>query len=71
MSRTKQINTTDQWNILSAAMRENDYRFWQFQFSYNSPEGFHAWFWKADKEDVEVVTFSKEVQDLIIGYDYK
>jgi hypothetical protein len=38
------------------------------QYSNDAQEGFHVWFKKSGKLDVEVVTFNKEVQDAIIKY---
>lgn len=67
--RVKHIDSAEKWNILSDAMREKGYKLWQMQYCYNYPEGFHAWFWKAGKEEVEVVTFNKDVQRLIIGFE--
>lgn len=49
-------------------MRERNYRLWQMQYGYDTQEGFHAWFNKSGKSDVEVVTFNKKVQDAIIKY---
>lgn len=62
----KNIETIEQWSILSAAMKEKGYRLWQTQYWWNMPEGFHAWYWKDGKADVEVFTHSKEVQEAII-----
>jgi hypothetical protein len=64
----KYIDTLEKWNILSAVMRERNYRLWQMQYGYDTQEGFHAWFNKSGKSDVEVVTFNKKVQDAIIKY---
>ena len=64
----KHIDTLEKWNILSSAMHERNYYRWQMQYSYDTKEGFHAWFNKSGKSDVEVVTFNKKVQDAIIKY---
>lgn len=63
----KIIENLEQWNILAAAMKEKDYRLWQFQYGYDRPEGLHAWFWRKGRDkDVEVVTHNKEVQEAIL-----
>jgi len=67
--RIKKISTLEEWEILSAALKENGYGLWQMQYSYDSTEGFHAWFWKKDKEDAEVITFNKDVQEKILSYN--
>lgn len=52
----KKIELIEQWNILAAALKEKGWRLWQMQYRWNEPEGFHAWFMKEGKSDVEVVT---------------
>lgn len=65
----KKIDNIEQWNILCAALKEKGWRLWQMQYRWNEPEGFHAWFWKEGKKDVEVVTYSEEVQEEILRYN--
>ena len=65
----RRIDTIEQWNTLAARLREKNYRFWQSQFDWDDPEGFHAWFFKAGKNDYPVVTFKKEVQTAIIDFN--
>ena len=64
----KHIDTLEKWNTLSSAMHERSYHLWQMQYGYDTQEGFHAWFNKSGRPDVEVVTFNKKVQDAIIKY---
>lgn len=64
----KKIETIEQWNILCAALKGKGWRLWQMQYRWNDENGFHAWFWKADKADVEVVTYNEEVQKAIERY---
>lgn len=65
----KRIDSIEKWNILSAAMKEKGYRLWQMQYGWDMPEGFHAWFAKDGKNDVEVVTFDESVQKAIIDFN--
>ena len=68
----KHINTIEKWHILRQAMVEKGWSLWQFQYRYDSPEGFHAFFIKEGKPDVEVKTFNQEVEESIVGYnEYK
>ena len=41
------------------------YTLWQWQYSYDSPEGFHAWFSK-DGKNIEVVTQNQKIQDVML-----
>jgi hypothetical protein len=67
----KTIETIENWNILSAALKEKGYRLWQMQYGAELSEGFHVWFWREGKNDVEVCTHSEEVQQAIIEYNHK
>lgn len=62
----KTIESLSQWLILKQAIIDKGYKLWRMQYSYNDPEGFHIWIWKKDKQDVEIVTHNKEVQDDIL-----
>ena len=65
--RIRTIETLEHWQILKTALIENKYKLWQMQFSYDAPQGFHAWFWKGDKQ-VEVTTHNINVQmDIVSG----
>ncbi len=65
----KVIDTLEKWNILAYAMKEKGYRLWQMQYSWDSPEGFHAWFSHPIKQNVEVVTKNIEVEKAIVKYN--
>jgi hypothetical protein len=67
--RIKTIDIYENWIILSEAMKEKGYSLWQFQYSADMPEGFHAWFWKKQKDLVEVITHNKDIQDAILNYN--
>ena len=68
----KHIETIEKWHILRVAMVEKGWYLWQFQFSYDHKDGFHAWFRKEGKPEVEVNTFNQDVQESIIEYnEYK
>ncbi len=38
---------------------------WQWQYAWNLPEGFHAWFTK-DGKDFEIITHNKRIQESMI-----
>ena len=60
--KTFTIESIEQFNILAARLREKGYKpSWQYQ----DDNGFHTWFAKAGKTDIEVVTHSEEVRKAI------
>ena len=65
----RQIDTMDQWTALATRLRANGYRLWQSQYTWDMPAGYNAWFTKPGKDDFEVVTYSKEVQDAIVVFN--
>jgi hypothetical protein len=65
----KHIDTMEKWWILARALHEKNYRIWQFQYSWDHPEGFHSWFMHDTKSDVEVVTRNEDVQVAIVAYN--
>ena len=65
--RVRSIETIEQWQILKAALIEKGYKVWQMQFSYDMPEGFHAWFWKDGSQQVEVATHNLNIQKDIVS----
>lgn len=65
----KVINTLEQWQILKTAMKEKGYALWQMQYDVLDKKGFHAWFSKSGKKDVEVVTHNADVQECIVRYN--
>jgi hypothetical protein len=60
--KTFTIESIDQFNILAARLREKGYKPWQYQ----DDNGFRAWFAKAGKTDIEVVTNSEDVRKAIM-----
>ena len=60
--RTFTVESIEQFNILAARLREKGYKPWQYQ----DDSGFHTWFAKAGKTDIEVVTHSEEVRKAIM-----
>jgi len=62
------IDSLEQWARLSSKLAEEGYMLWQWQSKYDEPEGFHAHFGASGKPDIEVITFSKEVQEAIVNY---
>ena len=62
------IYTLEQCTRLLDEFRADGRHLWQTQYMWNMPEGFHAWFAKADSEDIEVITHDKNVQKTIIQF---
>jgi uncharacterized protein (DUF3820 family) len=71
MVNMKRIDTIEQWHTLAQSLKQNGYAFWQSQYLYYMPDGFHAWFWKTGFPDEEIVTFNKDVQHAILHFNYK
>lgn len=69
MGRVKHIDSIEKWNILSKAMQEKGYALWQMQYSWDTKQGFHAWFIHSKRSDVEVTTYNKDVEKLIVKYN--
>lgn len=65
---TYKVETMDKWIKLSTWLRENKFRPWQYQYSWNLPEGMHVWFWLSGKEDVEIITHNKHVSEEILKF---
>ncbi len=66
--RTFTISSLPEWYALSAKLRDRGYILWQSQYMWDMPEGYHAWFWLDDKEQIEAITHSEEVHRAIIEY---
>ena len=49
--------------------RAGKWRVWQMQYRWSDPEGFHAWFIKGGEKDIEVITYSEEVQKAIVSFE--
>lgn len=65
--RVRIIETTEQWQILKTVLIEKGYKLWQMQFSYDTPEGYRARFWKDGKQQVEVATHNRDIQKDIVS----
>jgi hypothetical protein len=63
----RKIETMEQWQNLSKRLKEKGYKLWQFGGADNEPNGFWAAFWKAGKDDYEVVTFNLEKSIVIFN----
>jgi len=57
-----------QWIPTASELSARGYQRYQIQYRPDSPEGFHAWFWAADRPDVEIVTQNEEVCKAIMKY---
>lgn len=64
-----EIKSLDQWRSLAALLHKHGYRLWQMQYSFQDPEGFHAWFSKSGRPDVEIVTRDPDVQRAIVRFN--
>jgi hypothetical protein len=63
--KTYTINSIEECNRLIQAFIQKGYHLWQFQYRWNLPEGFIAWFFNG-KYDVEVHTQDERVQETLI-----
>jgi len=62
------IESEDEWLAFSAILTEDGYSLSQWQYDFDHPLGFHAWFWSSGKRLLEVVTHSGRVQAAILNY---
>ncbi len=62
------VETLDHWRKLSGLLGARGYRLWQMQYDTTDPEGFHAWFCRAGRPDVELVTYNGDVCEAILRY---
>jgi hypothetical protein len=63
------IETLEKWNEVSDILRRMGYRRFVMQYSIDAPEGFHVWFGStADAPEVEIVTRSQAVYDVIMSF---
>lgn len=62
------IDTIEQWYELATTLRSEGRKPWATQYRATDPNGLHVWFWKSGEPDIEVVTYSIEVQDAISKY---
>lgn len=68
MEHNRKIDTIDHWEKAKLYLRENNYRIFQLQYDVYSPEGLHAIFISRNRKNIEIVTFNKEVQKVIVKY---
>jgi len=67
--KTYTLKTIDDFNKFKAWADKHGYRPWQYQYSYNHPEGFHTWYMAHGKEDVETITKNKDVEKAIFDWE--
>jgi hypothetical protein len=65
----KTINDIAECSWFLDNLRAAGWTVWQMQYRWSQPEGFHAWFMLAGREDIEVVTKSKEVEASIVAFN--
>ncbi len=60
--KVKIVEDYNKWEILKAAIIENEFVLWQWQHSAEHSEGFHAWFTK-DGKDFEIITHNPKIEE--------
>lgn len=68
LSNIRYVDMLDKWRVLASVMKEKGWRR-QLQYDFKHEEGFHAWFKKEGKEDVEVITRNERVEKAIVEYN--
>jgi hypothetical protein len=64
------IKTIENWRKnFEPKLAVHGWKLWQMQFRWNLPEGYHAWFWHENQEDIELVTWNEEVEEAIREYN--
>jgi hypothetical protein len=69
MNTPYKIEAIEKCNKFLEECRQRGWKVWQMQYRWNRPEGFHAWFHKADEPDIEVITHNEAVQDAIVNFN--
>jgi len=67
--RVYHIETIEKCNRFLEGCRKHGWQLWQMQYSFDHPEGFHAWFYKSREPDIEVITHNEDVQKAIISFN--
>lgn len=62
------VNSLEKWNEVSERLREKGYTFFQSQYDVDLPQGYHVWFVSHGLPDVEIVTRTQSVRDVISRY---
>mgnify|MGYP001357912772 CR=1 FL=1 len=62
------VETVEKWHRLEPKLKDKGYERWQWQYSVEDLEGFHAWFGKIDGQRVEIITHSKAVYKAIMEF---
>lgn len=65
----KIINTMEKWDVAAAYFLEKGYKVWQMQYSWDHPDGFHAWLFVSGNSDIEICTHNEHVQNSIIKFN--
>lgn len=68
-NRSYRIETIEKCNRFLDNLRANGWGLWQMQYSWDLPEGFHAWFGKVGEEEIEIVTHNEEVEKAIVMFN--
>lgn len=64
--RSYTINTIEDCTKIIEKLKSNNYHLWQFQYQWDSPDGWYGWFFNG-KQDIELRTRNKHVQKMLIG----
>lgn len=67
----RKVDDIDKWDFLKEILIEKGYIPWQYQYGTDCPEGFHVWFWKANRPVYEVVTYNKLIEKDIINTSWR
>lgn len=67
--KSGRIDTMERWADALAYFVKHGYTLYQMQYGVNEPQGFHAVFFSKTLPLIEIVTFSRDVADAIVGYN--
>jgi len=61
--KTRTVESFEKWLIIKQYIIDNGYRSWQRQYDYSTKEGYQVRFWKANTEQIEVITHNKDIEE--------
>jgi hypothetical protein len=67
----KVIKTLEEWNDIATLLTAGGYRLSQWQYAADHADGFHAWYWSADRPQVGFMTRVKAVENAMVEYRLK
>jgi len=63
------IDTLERWADAVEYFRNNEYSLFQFGNDVDTPEGFHAIYWRPEGPDIEIITYNQDVCDAIFEFE--